>query len=144
MSTRSREKASCLFNPGSIYPTPVFGILGGLQFSGESGFPASPSWQNPFMRPQTGVNRKLCCGKECHKRPLKRSRRPSPMFLAWDSQTSLSLSSCMCMSILVLQWESWPKCSGHGIIQWHTSLSNLTPLPKDSHPVYGHLQPWLS
>ena len=39
---------------------------------------------------------------------------------------------------------SVPICWGHGVVQCHTSSSNLTPLPKDGHLVYGHLQPWLS
>ena len=54
----------------------------------------------PFMRPQRGENENLHCGNECNKRPLKKLSEPSPTHLTWDSQTSPSPSSCMCMSAL--------------------------------------------
>ena len=56
-----------------------FKNFSGPQLSVESGYTTSPFWQSPFIRPQRGENKNLCCGNECNKRPLKKLSRPAPM-----------------------------------------------------------------
>ena len=101
LQIESRLSAQSHFHP----PDSSFGNFSGLQVSVESEYPASPSWQNLFLRPQRGENGNLCCGNECNKRLLKRSSEPSPTCLAWDSQTSSSPSSCTCTSIPTFQCQ---------------------------------------
>ena len=128
-STQPRMKTSCLLNPSSIYPMPGSRIpQGGPQVSVESGYPTSSFWQSPFMRPQRGENKHLYCGNKCNKRPLKKLSRLSPGLGVSDmAKPFLCLHEHTGVTEGVLTQVLW----GHGIIQWHTFPSSLSPLPKD-------------
>lgn len=61
-----------------------------------------------------------------------------PSQCAHSELTDILKSFFKVQTVLSLQWQSWPKYWGHGVVQWHTSSNNMPKLPKDGHPVCGN------
>jgi hypothetical protein len=73
-------KGNRLYVPSqTLRPTGKLGSFGELQVYVESGSLTTLSWPNPSMKPQSRENGNLWYGGESKRKPLKKSRRHSPM-----------------------------------------------------------------